>query len=116
MSHRSSLNAWILVLLALLIPATAVIAAGAESATELRFENHRFAPLTLTVPQGQPLVVKVFNASKETIEFESFKLNREKAVGPGETITVHLPALSAGTYDFYDDFHQDVPEGSIVAK
>ena len=35
---------------------------------------------------------------------------------PGETIIVHLPALSPGTYDFYDDFHQDVPEGTIVAK
>ncbi|MGH7880856.1 MAG: cupredoxin domain-containing protein, partial [Candidatus Binataceae bacterium] len=49
-------------------------------------------------------------------EFESFKLNREKAISPGETMIVHLPALSAGSYDFYDDFHQDVPEGSIVAK
>jgi hypothetical protein len=29
---------------------------------------------------------------------------------------VHLPALSVGSYDFYDDFHQDVPEGSIVAQ
>ena len=24
---------------------------------------------------------------------------------------MHLPALSAGSYDFYDDFHQDVPRG-----
>lgn len=116
MSNSRSRNTWVLILLALLIPATAVIAVAADSAAELRFENHRFTPLTLTVPQGQPLSVKVFNASKETIEFESFKLNREKAVGPGETIIVHLPALSAGTYDFYDDFHQDVPEGSIIAR
>jgi Cupredoxin-like domain len=59
---------------------------------------------------------KVINASKEAIEFESFTLNREKVVTPGETIIVHLPALRPGSYDFYDDFHQDVPEGSIVAK
>ena len=62
------------------------------------------------------MIIKVVNGSTETIEFESFKLNREKAVTPGETIIVHLPALSPGTYDFYDDFHQDVPEGTIVAK
>ena len=118
MANSWSRKRWLLVFVALvvLVPAAAVIAVAAQSATELRFENHRFTPLTLTVPQGQPLVVKVFNASKETIEFESFKLNREKAVGPGETITVHLPALGAGTYDFYDDFHQDVPEGRIVAR
>jgi plastocyanin len=85
-------------------------------ASEIRFENHRFTPQSLTVSAGQPLTIKVINASNETIEFESFKLNREVAMTPGETITVRLPALSPGSYDFYDDFHQDVPEGSIVAK
>ena len=99
--------------------ATATIgfsAAGAQTVSEVRFENHHFTPQTLTVPAGQPVVVKVVNSSKETIEFESFKLNREVAMTPGETITVRLPALSPGSYDFYDDFHQDVPEGAIVAK
>lgn len=90
--------------------------AGAATSFQLRFENHRFTPQVLTVPSGQPLTITVVNASKETIEFESFKLNREKVVEPGGTITVHLPALSAATYDFYDDFHDDVPQGSIIAK
>ncbi len=90
--------------------------AAQDSVTEIRFENHQFAPQTLTVPAGQPLTIKVVNSSKETIEFESFKLNREVAMTPGETITVRIPALSPGSYDFYDDFHQDVPEGSIIAK
>lgn len=88
----------------------------ADTEPEIRFENHQFKPLTLTVPAGQKLTIKVTNASNETIEFESFKLNREKVVSPGETIAVNLPALNPGTYDFYDDFHQDVPQGSIVAK
>jgi len=98
---------------------TAAIAApalAAGGATDLRFENHRFTPQTLTVPANESLIIRVANASNETIEFESFKLNREKAVEPGQTITVRLPPLSPGSYDFYDDFHQDVPEGSIVAK
>ncbi len=88
----------------------------AANTAELRFENHRFVPVSLNIPAGQPLTLKVTNASQETIEFESFKLNREVAMTPGETITVHLPALSPGSYDFYDDFHQDVPQGAIVAK
>jgi plastocyanin len=89
---------------------------AADRATAILFDNHHFTPRTLTIPAGQPLAIRVVNASKETIEFESFSLNREVAMTPGETITVHLPALSPGSYDFYDDFHQDVPEGSIVAK
>src|SRR5215471_11376768 len=91
-------------------------ARGEETVIELRFENHRFTPQTVTVPANQPVTIKVTNASKETIEFESFKLNRERVVGPGETITIRFPGLRPGSYDFYDDFHQDVPEGSIVAK
>ena len=83
---------------------------------ELRFENRRFIPQTIAVPAHQPLKIRITNASKEAIEFESFKLNREKVVGPGETVIVLLPALRPGSYDFYDDFHQDVPEGTITAK
>ena len=89
---------------------------AAQDDPEIRFENHQFKPQTLTVPAGRKLTIRVVIASDETIEFESFKLNREEILSPGETTTVHLPALSDGTYDFYDDFHQDVPEGSIVAK
>lgn len=103
--------------LLLLIALSAAVAAHADVTTlQLRFEEQRFTPQRLAVPAGQPLVLEVINSSNETIEFESFTLNREKAVEPGETVTVQLPALSPGSYDFYDDFHQDVPAGSIVAK
>jgi len=91
-------------------------ALGANSVVELRYENHRFAPQTLAVPANRPFRIKVTNASKETIEFESFKLDREKVVGPGEIIFVNVPALSPGSYDFYDDFHGNVPEGAMIAK
>ena len=94
----------------------AVTAKGEDSAPEIRFENHHFTPQTLTVPAGQPLALRVTNAGADPIEFESFALNREKVIEPGQTITVHLPSLNPGAYDFYDDFHQEVPEGSIVAQ
>jgi plastocyanin len=113
---RTRSTSFTLVLLLVAGLAFPAVIDAADSAAELRFENHRFTPQTLTVPAGQPLAIKVVNASNETIEFESFKLNREVAMTPGETTTVHLPALSPGNYDFYDDFHQDVPEGAIVAK
>ena len=93
---------------------------GARSGERRRgddqIQNHKWTPLNVTVPAHQALSIEVVNASNETIEFESFKLNRETAMTPGQTIKVPLPALSPGTYDFYDDFHQDVPQGTIVAK
>lgn len=83
---------------------------------EIRFDRHRFSPEKVEVPAGVPLTLRVINTSEERIEFESFKLNREKPVAPGETLVLHLPALRPGRYDFFDDFHADVPEGTIVAR
>ena len=109
---------YFIVVFSLTLLATTARAAGApaDDAVELRFENRRFTPQTLTVPANRPFKIKIVNASKEVIEFESFKINREKVIGPGETVVVPMPALKPGSYDFYDDFHRDVPEGSIVAK
>lgn len=86
------------------------------NAVQVRFEKHRFCPDNIQVRAGVPTVLTVVNAGKERIEFESFKLRREKVVEPGQTIVIHLPALPAGSYDFFDDFHGDVPEGEIVAR
>jgi hypothetical protein len=108
----------LIVVFSLMLLTTVARAAGApaDDAIELRFENRRFTPQTITVRANRPFKIKIVNASKEAIEFESFKINREKVIGPGETATINVPALKAGSYDFYDDFHRDVPEGTIVAK
>lgn len=107
--------------LALLVAFAGSTAAATEppknpvTVVEIRFEHHRFSPEKVDVPAGVPLTLRVINASDERIEFESFKLNREKVITPSETLVLHLPALRPGTYDFFDDFHADVPEGTIVA-
>jgi hypothetical protein len=108
----------LIVVFSLMLLTTVARAAGApaEDAIELRFENRKFIPQTLNVPANRPFRIRIVNAGKEAIEFESFKINREKVIGPGETVTIKVPALKAGSYDFYDDFHRDVPEGTIVAK
>lgn len=103
-------------LLVLFAGAPAFAAAAQDDAIELRYENRKFTPQTLNVPANKAFKIKIVNGSKEAIEFESYKTNREKVVGPGETATINMPALKPGTYDFYDDFHRDVPEGKIVAK
>jgi hypothetical protein len=110
---------YLIVVLNLMLLAAGDLAMAApadETIVELRFENRKFIPQTLNVPANRPFKIRVVNASKEAIEFESFKTNRERVVGPGETVVVSMPALKPGSYDFYDDFHRDVPEGTIVAK
>jgi len=105
--------ATVAIIASLAVPA---ISGATGDATEIRFHDGKFDPTVVAIPANRPVTLHVVNASDSAIEFESFKLNREKAVGPGESITVSLPALDPGNYDFYDDFHQNVPEGNIVAK
>jgi hypothetical protein len=96
-----------------------VIVRGSETPDqeyEIRFEKHQFTPKILVIPAGRQVEIRVVNSSAERIEFESFKLNREKVVEPGQTLTMKVRPLPAGSYDFFDDFHADVPEGEIVAR
>src|ERR1017187_9660859 len=87
-----------------------------DKGLEIRLKNHQCAPKTGAGPAGTAVQIAVLNLSRERIEFESFRLNREKVVEPGGAVIVKLPALRAGSYDFFDDFHADVPEGTIIAK
>ncbi len=82
---------------------------------ELQVQNGHFEPADLIVKANTPFKLKVTNADKSPIEFESFSLNREREVAPGQTVTVYLPALAPGTYEFFDDFHRS-NKGTITAK
>jgi plastocyanin len=82
---------------------------------EIRVQDGRFQPADLIVKANESFKVRITNADKSPIEFESFTLNREREVAPGQTVTVYLPALAPGTYEFYDDFHKS-SKGTITAK
>ena len=90
--------------------------AATDDSFAVRAASGRFEPAELVVPAGAAFKVIVTNAAETPIEFESFELHRERVVQPGDTITVYIPALAPGTYKFFDDFHPDTPEGTIVAK
>lgn len=107
--------------LSCLIPFGLAAAANLSSnesvrSVEIHYAARHFAPQKIEVPAGTSLTLRVVNDSRERIEFESFKLHREKVVEAGETLVLHFQPLKAGTYDFFDDFHEDVPEGQIVAR
>jgi len=105
-----------ILVLGCLAAAISATAAQAEEIVELRAAGGTFEPLRLAVPAGAPFKIKVTNGEKVPVEFESFELHRERVVQPGDTITVNMPALSAGSYKFFDDFNDKTPQGEIVAK
>jgi len=87
-----------------------------DALPEIKLSGGHFEPQELTLPANTPSKLRVTNAEKAAVEFESFELHRERVVQPGETITVYLPALAPGSYKFFDDFHHDTPEGTILVK
>jgi hypothetical protein len=92
------------------------VARSEQQVPEIRLADGRYQPSELVVEADTPFTVRVTNATDAAIEFESFELHRERVVQPGETIVVRFPAIAAGSYNFFDDFHTDVPHGAIVAK
>jgi heme/copper-type cytochrome/quinol oxidase subunit 2 len=108
-----------LVIVALLVGALPVWTARAgadEQAFALKLVAGKFDPQDIVVPADTPFQLHVTNSGAAAIEFESFELHRERVVQPGETITVYVPALRPGTYPFFDDFHNETAQGSIVSK
>jgi heme/copper-type cytochrome/quinol oxidase subunit 2 len=102
-------------LLALLLVGAPTLRAE-DAVPEIKLSDGRFEPQQLELPANTPLKLRVTNADKAAVEFESFELHRERVIQPGETITVYLPALAPGSYKFFDDFHRDTPEGAILVK
>ena len=87
-----------------------------ETAPQLKFVSGHFEPATFSVAAGKPTRLVVTNQDASAIEFESFELNRERVVQPGQTISVTLPGMDPGDYHFFDDFHHEVAQGTITAQ
>jgi plastocyanin len=88
--------------------ATAAVPARADDlAVDLAVNDAGFAPAEVKVPAGARVKLQVANQTGASIEFESFELNRERVVPPAQKVVVYLSGLSAGRYEFFDDFHQE---------
>jgi plastocyanin len=86
-----------------------------DTSYSLTIHDSKFEPGTLNVKAGVKFKLIVKNARKVAAEFESAELNREKIVPPGQTVEIYIGPLAAGTYPFFDDFHQST-HGQMVAK
>jgi plastocyanin len=91
-------------LLLLVLVASAAPAADATTVT-LVVEEGGFSPAEVQAPAGARLRLEVTNHTAAAMEFESFDLNRERVVQPGQVVAVYLSGLAPGRYEFFDDFH-----------
>jgi cupredoxin-like protein len=92
------------------------LAVAEQSANvSLRVKNHRFDPQEITAPANLPIILRIQNLDATPMEFESVSLRVEKVVvGNGEGI-IRIRPLSAGRYNFFDDFHQETT-GVLVVR
>ena len=102
-------------LVIVLLAATAAPAAADPTAITLAVEEARFVPAEVEVSADARLRLDVTNHTAAAIEFESFELNRERVVQPGQTVAVYLSGLAPGRYEFFDDFHRE-RRGVLVVK
>jgi hypothetical protein len=107
----------LLFLLSLLLAVPLATSAVEDLPTfKLICNNGVFTPKTLQVPAGKKFKIEIANTGSEAIEFESKQLRKEKALSPGSSSFVVIYPLDPGEYKFFDDFHIQTGQGSIIAK
>jgi plastocyanin len=94
---------------------SAAFAAASPSKFQLVIEQQMFHPATLTIPAGKQVKILVKNEDAMPAEFESYDFNREKVVPGKSQVAVYVGPLKAGTYGFFNDFHQS-SKGKLIVK
>ncbi len=94
----------------------AVAPVWADQELALTIRNHQFEPSEVRATAGTPILLKVTNADTAPEEFESTALNREQLIRAGHTITIRLPALKPGTYEFFGEFNPQTATGRLIVK
>ena len=97
------------------LPAPATLPGAEEHPIALAVGEHGFDPAEVAAPAGSRLRFEVTNRTAAAIEFESFELNRERVIQPGQTVNIYVSGLQAGRYEFFDDFDQ-TRRGTLVVK
>lgn len=102
---------------ALLLLAAACLPARAEQAASVSIsvKNHRFQPAQSHAPAKVPILLRVKNLDATPMEFESVSLRVEKVVTGNSEGVIRLRPLEPGSYNFFDDFHQET-NGVLVVR
>ena len=100
---------------ALLVLAVAAPALADDPSFSILMKNNQFIPSEVQIPAGVKVKLVVRNENPTVSEFESTQFHREKVVPPGQEITVFVGPLDPGSYEFFDDYHQET-RGHLVVK
>ena len=106
-------------LLAVMVTASVLleIASPAGAAeVEISLKSHGFSPAETMVPSGEAITLTVRNLDATPAEFESKELKIEKVIAGNSSIVVKLRPLKPGRYVFFDEYHEDVAKGTLIAK
>lgn len=99
---------------------TALAAAQAQAADlaviNLICKDGVFTPADVQGPANVKFKLIVKNEGSSAEEFESHELNREKVIAPGQSATIFIGPLPAGTYPFFGEFHPKTAQGKLILK
>lgn len=105
--------------ISLLLAALALAAPNALAAQTPTFrisiKHQKFTPDALHIPAGKQVKILVKNEDAMPAEFESYDFNREKVVPGNSQVAVYVGPMKAGTYGFFNDFHQS-SKGKLIVK
>lgn len=101
---------------AVLIACLAHPALADDPTFKIEIKDGVISPLVLEVPANTRIRLEVSNTGTSPAEFESVQLKKEKVIAGGNTTVMVIRNLDPGTYDFFDDFHIDLPHAKIIAK
>lgn len=105
-----------LIAAALILLAAAPVARADEPAVSLVLKDHKFTPSEVTIPANTRARFTVSNQDATAAEFESDDFKAEKVVPAGKEVTVVIPALKPGTYEFHDEYHEDASKSKLIVK
>lgn len=108
-----------LLLLAPLLALTSAPAWAEDLPTfTLEMKDGVVTPAELRVPAEATFKIILRNTGTGPAEFESTRLRKEKVLAPGAESFVTVRGLTAGSYEFFEEFNIDKPtaHGVIVAE
>ena len=100
------------IFIALMIPRIGLSEAPTLS---IAIHHQQFVPAQLELPPGVKIKLTITNKDTLPAEFESYDLSREIIVPTNQTVTIFIGPLTAGKYEFFNDFNPDM-RGLIVVK
>ena len=109
-------TSWLLLAIAGCAITSPALAEDSEPTFRIEIKDGAITPLKVDVPANTRIRLELFNTGTAPVEFESVELKKEKVVAGGNSTVMVIRNLDPGTYDFFDDFHPNMPHAKIVAK